>query len=209
MTATAAAVLRIFLDVGHGLGNIRVGQYDPGAVSCAEEATLVRQVADEVLQECALATPSIVVLPDCGTDCIQKHPRSIRGRPKSHLRYKVQWLNHNFKPFDFLISLHANAASEGGASGVEVYYSDDAPDIRRRQAEAASAALAAVLELPDRGAKPSWKSQHPRLPILDSTKVPALLFELGFITNPLDTERIEKRGSAAVIAAIEAIRRVK
>ena len=204
-----AAILRILIDTGHGLGNVRVGQYDPGAVSCAEEAALVRVVADEVLQQCALATPSIVLLPECGTDCVQKHPRSLRGRPKSHLRYKVWWLNKNYKPFDYLISIHCNAASEGGASGVEVYYSDDAPDLRRRQAEAAAAALAAVLDLPNRGAKPSWKSQHPRLPILDSTKVPALLFELGFITNPVDTEAIEKRGSAAVIAAIEAIRRVK
>jgi hypothetical protein len=204
-----AAILRILLDQGHGLGNVRVDQYDPGAVSCGEEAALVRRVADEVLQECALSTPSIVILPECGVQCINRHPRSPRGAPKSHLRYKVQWLNEHYKPFDFLISLHANSASEGGASGVEVYYSDDAPDIRRRQAEAASAALAAVLELPNRGAKPSWKSQHPRLPILDSTKVPALLFELGFITNPVDTEAIEKRGSAAVIAAIEAIRRVK
>ena len=220
MTAAATTtILRILLDSGHGWGNTRPGQYDPGAVSCAEEAALVRKVAEDTLQACAQAAPSIILTPgsgaeatpsECNPACVNRHPRSRNGlRPKSHLAYKVQWLNEHYKPFDFLISLHANSVAEGGASGVEVFYSGDAPAIRKRQAEAASEALASVLGLPNRGAKPSWKSQHPRLPILDSTKVPALLFELGFITNPVDTKAIEERGDLAVIAAIEAIRRVK
>lgn len=208
MTA-AVAILRVIIDQGHGASNVLAGRYDPGAVGCAEEAALVREVADSVLQNCARLEPSVILTPECDTACLQKHQKRADGVPRGHLKYKVEWVNKNYKPFDFLISLHCNAAANESASGVEVFYSDGAPAIRRRQAAAASRAMAAVLDIPDRGAKPSWMSQHPRLPIIDSTKVPALLFELGFISNQQDTQRIQERGAEAVIAAITAIRGVK
>ena len=205
MAITAATILRVLVDSGHGLSNNKAGVWDPGAVSgCGEEASLIREVASGVEQSCHLATPSILPFPECGPDCIQKHERDGTWL-SSHLDYKVKWANKTYKKFDFIISLHCNSADNPTASGVEVYYSDGAPLIRKRQAQAAAKALAETLGIPNRGIRPSWKSQHPRLAILDDTKGPALLFELGFITNPVDVEAIQERGVQAVLMAIKAI----
>lgn len=185
------------------------GRYDPGAVSgCGEEATIVREIADGVEQACDLSTPSILPFPECDPACLQKHARE-GYTPASHLDFKVKWANKTYKKFDLIVSLHMNAADNPSASGVEVFYSSWAGLLRKKQARAAAAALAETLGIPNRGIKPSWKSQHPRLAILDDTDGPALLFELGFITNPVDVEAVRTKGVQAVLHAIKAISEVK
>ena len=81
---------------------------------------------------------------------------------------------------DYYISIHANASSITGASGSEAYvYSADSPayvlaeDILLRLSEATG--------LADRGV-----FERPTLYVLRRTAMPALLLEVGFITNPSD-----------------------
>lgn len=97
-------------------------------------------------------------------------------------------------------------SGEPSATGVEVYYATGAGKTRITQAKAALGALSGVLKLRPRGVFPSNMSQHSRLGILDNTKPPALLFELGFVTNSEDVKAVSERGAEAVIQAMKAIR---
>lgn len=81
---------------------------------------------------------------------------------------------------DYFISLHTNAAASSSATGTEAYvYArgtrafDFATDILDNLVETTG--------LRDRGVKP-----RPGLYVLRKTAMPAVLVELGFITNPRD-----------------------
>ena len=81
---------------------------------------------------------------------------------------------------DYFLSLHANASSIPTATGVEGYvFSSDSP--AAGLAAVLLRALSARTGLPDRG-----YFSRPSLYVLRKTAMPAVLLELGFITNPSD-----------------------
>lgn len=81
---------------------------------------------------------------------------------------------------DYFISLHTNASDLAAATGVEAYaYSR--PSSAFSLGENILSSLSAVTGLPNRGMK-----TRPGLYVLRRTRMPAVLVELGFITNPGD-----------------------
>lgn len=211
-------MLRVLVHAGHNLGNTSVGVYDSGAVAdfCnpdgtsfrAEEAAIAAKIAEDLAKACEGASPAVLQTPKCNADCPNRHPRKLNPPgPASHLSYVVSWINSHNKPFDYVISLHLNSGPEA-ATGVEVYYANGASKTRQKQAKAALKALSDVLGLPARGVFPSGGSQHSSLAILDKTEPPALLFELGFVTNKDDVHAVSTKGVMAIIEAIKAIKAV-
>ncbi|NRR16227.1 N-acetylmuramoyl-L-alanine amidase [Bacillus pacificus] len=83
--------------------------------------------------------------------------------------------NSNSHAVDLVISFHLNA-SDGNGQGVEVLYYD-----QKDLAAKISAQLAKDIGWRDRGAK-----QRTDLAVLNGTKAPAILIELGFIDNESD-----------------------
>lgn len=81
---------------------------------------------------------------------------------------------------DYFISLHANASSITSASGSEALVFR-APSVASRLGEALLGGLAESTGLPNRGVV-----ERPNLYVLRRTRMPAVLMELGFITNPTD-----------------------
>ena len=194
------------------MSNAVVGRYDSGAVGCGRnEADIVARIADQVESRIA-NDPNFPVTvtrsPECSSYCGGKHKAS------SHLSYTVRYLNEHQiiaggRPADFILSLHMNSSENAEASGTEVYYSKAAVrgGARWHQAVRVAIAVSSTLGIPNRGIFRSDDSQHSSLAILDSTKAPALLIELGFITNGRDVKAVEECGADAVIAAITAILR--
>ena len=81
---------------------------------------------------------------------------------------------------DYFISLHTNAASSPAATGTEAYaYARGTPAFRL--GEDILRNLSAATGLRNRGMQ-----ARPGLYVLRKTQMPAVLVELGFITNPLD-----------------------
>lgn len=81
---------------------------------------------------------------------------------------------------DYFISLHTNASANSSASGTEAYaYSQASQGFAL--GEDIVAALSLITGLRDRGV-----FARPSLYVLRKTYMPAVLVEMGFITNPVD-----------------------
>jgi N-acetylmuramoyl-L-alanine amidase len=89
---------------------------------------------------------------------------------------------------DLFVSLHANAAAAAKANGTETIYASQVLSNRSSSVVPHSKALAERVQhvfsrnipSPDRGAKENVRNLH----VLRNAKVPAVLVEMGFVTNP-------------------------
>ncbi len=82
---------------------------------------------------------------------------------------------------DLLISIHTNAAENPAATGTEALVYSESSTVAREVAEKILVQLNLLTGLKNRGIV-----YRPGLYILRKTAMPAVLVELGFITNPVD-----------------------
>ncbi len=93
----------------------------------------------------------------------------------------------NAWPADYFISLHTNASDLSSASGTETLCFA-VSSTGGRLAREIQNNVTAVTGLPDRGVK-----ARPGLYVLRKTTMPAVLCELGFISNPGDAALLSRR----------------
>lgn len=82
---------------------------------------------------------------------------------------------------DIFVSLHTNASSNPSANGIEVLIYDRSSEEAYRLAEDILVELVSVTGLRNRGIV-----ERPGLYVLRRTRMPAVLVEMGFITNTVD-----------------------
>lgn len=88
---------------------------------------------------------------------------------------------------DAFVSVHANAASRSSAEGAMVlYYPNDGRD-NKTFADIMRDSLVEGLNTPDKGI-----IQRPKLVVIRETKMPAVLLELGFLTNPREEKLLSQ-----------------
>ncbi|MBQ6824177.1 MAG: N-acetylmuramoyl-L-alanine amidase [Clostridia bacterium] len=92
----------------------------------------------------------------------------------------------NSWPADYFISIHANASTNPEANGTEVYTYRDS-GAAHELAEEIQEAIVAELGMKDLGVK-----TNPSLYVLRRTAMPAVLVELGFITNAEDARKMSE-----------------
>ena len=159
---------RIYIDQGHNPSSPNTGaegnglrEQDVTYIVGQELAALLRRSGN---YEVRLSRPT----PD--TQLGNSNTGSLRARVN----------DANSWGADYFISIHTNASDQSSASGVEAYsYSRDSRAFRL--GEEIVNGIVNVTGLRDRGMK-----VRPGLYVLKNTNMPAVLVEIGFITNPGD-----------------------
>ncbi len=117
--------------------------------------------------------------------------------------------NNNY--VDFFMSIHFNAFTST-AKGIETLYypnevTDEYPFDNKKMANIFHNEIIDALKRPSRGITP-----RPGLHVLNKTKMPAILAELGFMTNPEEFAQVKKaeyREMAARALAVSIVRHFK
>ncbi|MBR7098522.1 MAG: N-acetylmuramoyl-L-alanine amidase [Clostridia bacterium] len=160
--------IKIYIDQGHNPQNPNAGAEGNGL----REQDITYRVG-KALGDLLRANPEFEVRESRPT------PDTTLGSSNTtSLQRRVQ--DANSWGADYFISIHTNASSIPSATGVEaIVYEADSPAFRL--GEDMMASLSDATGLQDRGTK-----VRPGLYVLRRTAMPAILTEIGFITNPSD-----------------------
>ncbi len=151
----------IVLDPGHG-------GHDPGAIGLYgnQEKDLAMIAANQIASDLESAGANVILTRSNDTFI------SLEERVN---------ISHSYHT-DAFISLHYNANPLRLVNGISTYYTNDSDQSFAYQMQQS---LAEHVDLTDRGV------MHESLHVLRNNDNPALLLELGFITNPHDIEVIQ------------------
>ena len=160
--------IKIYIDQGHNPKNPNAGAEGNGL----REQDIVYKIGIE-LAELLSANPNFEVKlsrPSSSTQIGSSNSESLRLRVNEANSWGA----------DYFISLHTNASELRSASGIEAFaYSE--PSVAFDLGEDILASLSRTTGLNNRGMK-----VRSGLYVLRKTQMPAVLLELGFITNPTD-----------------------
>ena len=166
---------KIYIDQGHNPENPNAGAEGNGL----QEQTITYSVGQELA---ALLRQN----PDFEVRLSRPTPTTSLGTSNTtSLQARVN--DANSWGADYFISIHTNASSNPDATGVEAFaYS--APSRAFSLGEDIVENISATTGLRDRGMK-----VRPGLYVLRRTNMPAVLVELGFISNPSDAALMDSR----------------
>ena len=150
--------MKVFINPGHAPNGVP----DPGAVNLIR-GTQEWEVAADVAKRLAGYLQNV----DIETETLQHDELSEICRAA------------NASGADLFISIHCNGYVSDSAHGTETWYYDGSAG--RKLAMTIQAQIVSALGTADRGIKPTR-----RLYVLNNTDMPAVLVELGFITNYSD-----------------------
>jgi len=176
--------MKIAIDPGHGMSNATSGVFDPGAV--AREAGETFREADMVLRY-GLALKDI--LRSRGIEVFMTRDDDEDRAPVGERAGNAERAG-----CDVFVSLHMNSFEAPSANGLEVLFRDNA------DAAFAKAMHDGLVEVT--GLRPRGTPQRTKLAVL-KFEGPAILIELGFISNTRDrTELLNPEMRARVCAKI-------
>ena len=161
--------MKVAIDPGHGLSNASPGVFDSGAVKRVGSNTFAE--ADIVLRYGLTLNR---LFEDAGISTFMTRSSSADPAPvgRRAARARDAECTH-------FVSLHLNSASSPQANGVEVLFRDNQKD--ESLADRVQRRLLAVTGLRDRG-----NDRRTDLAVLRFSAGPAILIELGFISNDND-----------------------
>jgi len=161
--------MKVAIDPGHGMGNAEAGVFDPGATRKTGGETFAE--ADIVLR---YGLTLKKVFEDRGVEVFMTRTSSADSAPvgRRATRAATAGCTH-------FISLHLNSDGGTQANGLEVEFRDDTKD--KPLADKVQRKLLAVTGFKDHG-----NDKRTNLAVLKFKPGPAVLIELGFITNDGD-----------------------
>ena len=132
-----------------------------------------------------------VALKRCGFAVVQTSPEN------NDVPLSVRAKRANHANSDLHISVHANAAGTGwnNANGIETFVCDMGDKKTVQAAKYIQKEMVQATGLHDRGVK-----ENPNLYILNSTKMPAVLVECGFMTNKKEAKLLRSDSYRRTIA---------
>lgn len=159
----------IAIDPGHG-------GPDPGATrGDLKEKDIVLDLGFKLRDQLASAGAVTYLTRESDADLADQNPTLPGGRKRRDISRRVELVNQ-WQP-DAVLSLHVNAIGSRRWRGAQVFYPADDPQAEQL-AEAIQSALTRVLKNTNRVAKVGDYR------VLNDSKCPAVLVEIGFISNP-------------------------
>ncbi len=166
---------RIFISAAHGGREAR--GIDPGAIAGgtteAKEMILLR---DLIVTELRARNVEILAVPD-----------------DLSAAQTITWINSRGRQGDVALEIEADAASSPSVRGASVFYIANNSDRRSNAEQLLVALLRRVPQLPNRGVKPDTNSGLGSLAFCRQTTLPALVMQVGFLSNPEDRALLQTR----------------
>jgi len=182
----------IVIDAGHG--GIDSGANRPGILEKDINLAIALEIRDILKQHGA----RVILTRDTDRElsglCDNE---KVRGRYRRDLNARVEMIQES--DADLFVSIHANACSKPDRRGIECYYSGKSEKGKL---------LAASIEEQLRVTAPISQEAKPAdFFVLSRNKVPAVLVEVGFITNPeegakLESPQYQKELAEAIVLGI-------
>lgn len=169
----------IVLDAGHG------GE-DGGAVGVngVMEKDINLAIALELEKHLKLNHFNVVMIRDSDTAVGDSSLGTVAERKRSDTRNRLRAVEESGECI--LISIHQNHFSESKYSGAQVFYSDARPE----SAELAEAIRQNIVSSLQPGNKRENKRAEKNIYLLYNCKIPAVLVECGFLSNPEEAEKL-------------------
>lgn len=164
--------IKIFIDQGHNPGLINAGAQGNGLSEEAVNFTIGSMLADLLDSDPQFAVRTSRMFP----------AQVIGTTTTSSLHERVNMAN--YWNADYFISIHSNSNANPLVNGSEVY-------VFRRGSQAwymGEAVLQGIVE--SAGTKDNLVRVNPSLYVLRATRMPAILVELGYLSNPQDAEKL-------------------
>ncbi len=167
--APSLAGLTLVIDPGHGGA-------DPGAVGSISVEKDINLATAQALAGCCRSAGAEVIL-------TRQEDAALAGSKGEDLAARVELARS--RQADIFISLHCNSfVSDPGQHGAQVFYAPGS-EAGEKLARSLQQALADHLGNTDRSALP-----HPDSYLLRHLDCPAVIVELGFLSNPEEEERL-------------------
>lgn len=175
---------RICIDPGHGGRD--PGARAPGGVT---EADVSLQAGLSLSRELRARGHAVLLTRTGPADLAPAEPDWRKGKGED---LKMRWVAANGWGADLFVSLHCNASSSAESNGAWVLYADPS-DKGRALAHAVFARLAEIPQLvdadPEEEVVPDvipWTNYRSGVAVLRHTAMPAILVEMGFLSNVAD-----------------------
>jgi hypothetical protein len=178
---------RIIISAAHG--GIENGTRDQGAVvDGVTEAREMISLRDLIVQTLRSRNFEALAVPD-----------------DLSLQQTLDWVNSRAAAGDVALEIHANAFSDTTTRGIAVYYLANNEE-RKAQAELMlQTYIRRVPQMPSRGAKPDTQSVLGNLAFCRQTTIPALLMEVGLLTNADDRSLIQSQRQNIALGIAEGL----
>ena len=188
--------LSVIIDAGHGLP-------DGGAVGVSGivEQDINLKIAEKVREALEAKGITVIMTRETENGLSTKKSRSIREMKIEDMRKRMSIMKKS--DADLFISIHMNSYKNGSASGLRIFYAQNYEDIKPL-AENIQLRMADVT-----GAKTSVvKTADKSLFLLKNPPLPSILVECGFLSNPIEEEKLasadyQSRLAWAIADAIE------
>ncbi len=166
---------RIFISAAHG--GKEAGGIDPGAIAGgtteAKEMILLR---DLIVTELRARNVEILAVPD-----------------DLSAAQTITWINSRSRRGDVALEIQSDTANSPSIRGASVFYIVNNSDRRSNAEQVLLGLLRRVPQLPNRGVKPDTDSGLGKLAFCRQTTLPALLMQVGFLSNPEDRALLQTR----------------
>lgn len=183
----------IVADAGHG--GIDPGANRPGILEKDINLAITLQVRD-VLESYGA---NVVLTRETDIELSELcDNEKVRGRYRRDLNARREMIQGSSA--DFFVSIHANASSNSRRRGIECYYATNS--------EEGKALAYAIQEQLCTIAPVSQEARPAEFYVLRRSGVPAVLIEVGFITNPeektlLQSQEYQRKLAEAIVMGIE------